>query len=370
MEQRRPLHRSPSNISTAAAPFKRLFGSVASARSQGRGQAQEAMRRQQHQQQQPEQRERREGSVQIIKDISHLNEPRWSVWGGANRDGVSFDGGPNKGTVNVGWLVGTPSAAPAAGVQREQHPSGHHIDIYEHSQAQPPSHLNVKDSPATAVVIVDHVVAAATGQTPGISFEAGNSKASGADLDSSVSSERWLQQQPSYMNLWDGTSSKSNKSTNTSSVVSLSGGRPPNKQGYSLKRSKSRFKHLQQHQLQQPQSSEDEANMYSLRRSKSVCDIPELSLVPAAASEADEVASVNSGARNSVRNRAAAAARSKVVRNRTILGSFPLFYKLSQSLSSLNTNSRGNTIDNRGRFGGGGGDFNDCPAFVEDQFER
>ena len=58
-------------------------------------------------------------------------------------------------------------------------------------------------------------------------------------------------------------------------------------------------------------------------------------------------------------------ARCKVVRNRTILGSFPLFYKLSQSLSSLNTNSRGNTIDNRGH-----GDFNDCPAFVEDQFER
>lgn len=359
MEQRRPLHRSPSNISTAAAaPFKRLFGSVASARSQSRGQAQGATRAQ-------EQRPDR-GAVQIIKDISDLNEPRWDVWGGATRSGVSFDGGPHRGTVNVGWLVGTPSASH--GVQREQQPPGHHIDIYEHSQAQPPSHLNVKDSPASAVVIVDRVVAAATGQTPGISLEAGNSKAPGADLDSSASSERWLQQQPSYMNLWDGSTSKSNKSTNTSSMVSLSGGRPPSKQGYSLKRSKSRFKHLQQHPLQhQPQSSEDETNMYSLRRSKSVCDIPELSLVPIA-SEADEVASVNSGARNSLRNRAAAAARSKVVRNRTILGSFPLFYKLSQSLSSLNTNSRGNTIDNRGRLNGG--DFNDCPAFVEDPFER
>ena len=31
--------------------------------------------------------------------------------------------------------------------------------------------------------------------------------------------------------------------------------------------------------------------------------------------------------------------RSRIVRNRTILGSFPLFYKLSQSLSSLNTKS-------------------------------
>ena len=39
-------------------------------------------------------------------------------------------------------------------------------------------------------------------------------------------------------------------------------------------------------------------------------------------------------------------ARSRVVRNRTILGSFPLFYKLSQSLSSLNTKSDGSTALN------------------------
>ena len=345
MEERRPppqLHRSPSSISTLKT---RLFGSsAASSRSQMRGQTQEGARGGQ-------QRGRQE--VEIIRDISHLGESqeqRRDVWGGANR----FDGGPgNKGTVNVGWLVGTPSCGENG---------HHHIDIYEHSQAQPPSHLNVKDSPAAAVVVVDHVVAAA----PAVSFEA---KASGADLNSSVSSEKWLQQQPSYMNLWDGTPSKSNKSTNTNSMLSLvsNGGRPPNKQGYSLKRSKSRFKHLQQ---QQPQSSEDEAanNMYSLKRSKSVCDIPELSLGPVAmTSEVDEVASVNSGAPGRG-NRLRSSVRSRVVRNRTILGSFPLFYKLSQSLSSLNTNSRGNTIDNRGgRFGG---DFNDCSNFVEDQFER
>ena len=35
---------------------------------------------------------------------------------------------------------------------------------------------------------------------------------------------------------------------------------------------------------------------------------------------------------------------SKIVRNRTILGSFPLFYKLSQSLSSLN--SGGLSVEN------------------------
>ncbi len=37
--------------------------------------------------------------------------------------------------------------------------------------------------------------------------------------------------------------------------------------------------------------------------------------------------------------------RSRVVRNRTILGSFPLFYKLSQSLSSLNTKSEASQCD-------------------------
>ena len=201
---------------------------------------------------------------------------------------------------------------------------------------------------------------------PAVAFEA---KASGTDLDRSVSSERWLQQQPSYTNLWDGSPTKSHKSTNTNSMVSLvSNGRPPHKQGYSLKRSKTRFRHLQQ---QQGQSSEDEAanNMNSLKRSKSVCDIPEqLSLGPVASTDIDEVASVNSGAAARGSSRLRSSVRSRVVRNRTILGSFPLFYKLSQSLSSLNTNSRGNTIESRGgRFGG---DFNDCSNFVEDQFER
>ena len=351
-QQRRPpqLHRSPSSISTLKT---RLFGgSVASARSQMRGQTQDGARGQ----------GQRRQEVEIIRNISHLDGPqpqRWDVWGGANR----IDGGPDhKGTVNVGWLVGTPSSNGGGDN------GGHHIDIYEHSQAQPPSHLNVKDSPAAnpnSVVVVDHVVAAA----PAVSFEAaGNSKALGADLESSVSSERWLQQQPSYTNLWDGSPTKSHKSTNTNSMVSLvSNGRPPHKQGYSLKRSKTRFRHLQQ---QQGQSSEDEAanNMNSLKRSKSVCDIPEqLSLGPVASTDI-EVASVNSGTAARGSSRLRSSVRSRVVRNRTILGSFPLFYKLSQSLSSLNTNSRGNTIESRGgRFGG---DFNDCSNFVEDQFER
>ena len=55
---------------------------------------------------------------------------------------------------------------------------------------------------------------------------------------------------------------------------------------------------------------------YSLKRSKSVCD---LSAAQPVSKQEDKV--------------------SKVVRNKTILGSFPLFYKLSQSLSSLNTST-------------------------------
>merc|ERR1711953_1423657 len=47
--------------------------------------------------------------------------------------------------------------------------------------------------------------------------------------------------------------------------------------------------------------------------------------------------------------------RSRVVRNRTILGSFPLFYKLSQSLSSLNTKSEVS---------------NSCSAFVKTNVEN
>ena len=70
---------------------------------------------------------------------------------------------------------------------------------------------------------------------------------------------------------------------------------------------------------------------YSLKRSKSVCDFSatQQSLVPAGA-EASETSAASGEDANSQKV-------SKVVRNRTILGSFPLFFKLSQSLSSLNS---------------------------------
>lgn len=52
--------------------------------------------------------------------------------------------------------------------------------------------------------------------------------------------------------------------------------------------------------------------------------------------------------------------RSRIVRNRTILGSFPLFYKLSQSLSSLNTKSE---VSNAGGGGDSVNNNNECGAY-------
>ena len=71
---------------------------------------------------------------------------------------------------------------------------------------------------------------------------------------------------------------------------------------------------------------------FALARSKSVCDIAALG----AASDGGVVTSDESSSHASSSNKGK---KGRVVRNRTILGSFPLFYKLSQSLSSLNTDA-------------------------------
>jgi hypothetical protein len=85
---------------------------------------------------------------------------------------------------------------------------------------------------------------------------------------------------------------------------------------------------------------------YSLSRSKSVCDISSMTQ-RGVEIDAESVASSSVAVGRATLNRqtsydvSSLASRgsksSRVVRNRTILGSFPLFYKLSQSLSSLNT---------------------------------
>ena len=92
---------------------------------------------------------------------------------------------------------------------------------------------------------------------------------------------------------------------------------------------------------------------YHLSRSKSVCDLSkDLS------STLSEKSKFSTLERKRVMERKpqdSTPHRSRVVRNRTILGSFPLFYKLSQSLSSLNTKSEVS---------------NSCSAFVKTNVEN
>ena len=71
---------------------------------------------------------------------------------------------------------------------------------------------------------------------------------------------------------------------------------------------------------------------YSLKRSKSVCDFGANAIVQPAKVAADGPNAVDGSNGDNGGQKV-----SKVVRNRTILGSFPLFFKLSQSLSSLNS---------------------------------
>ena len=102
---------------------------------------------------------------------------------------------------------------------------------------------------------------------------------------------------------------------------------------------------------------------YSLSRSKSVCDITSMTHrnlndidteSVASSKVSDATATLNRHNASSLASRGSKSSR--VVRNRTILGSFPLFYKLSQSLSSLNTNTTTGTTGTT-----------NCASFVEDQ---
>lgn len=80
-------------------------------------------------------------------------------------------------------------------------------------------------------------------------------------------------------------------------------------------------------EVDHPQSHESNQRAYTLSRSKSVCDIQGMNT---------SMSSISTSTRSLKRDKSTQS-KGKIVRNRTILGSFPLFYKLSQSLSSLNT---------------------------------
>ena len=131
--------------------------------------------------------------------------------------------------------------------------------------------------------------------------------------------------------------------------------------------------HLEDNQLQQKNPTNSKPQIYyNLSRSKSVCDLsmeqnsqllncseksftierkrvierkpnPDSEFAPAAAGSPNFSGSQQELKQDSTSSKqqhnSSTPHRSRVVRNRTILGSFPLFYKLSQSLSSLNTKS-------------------------------
>lgn len=78
---------------------------------------------------------------------------------------------------------------------------------------------------------------------------------------------------------------------------------------------------------------------YNLSRSKSVCDLSVQQNSQMLNNSEKSFTIDRKRVKHHAQGEEPTPHRSRVVRNRTILGSFPLFYKLSQSLSSLNTKS-------------------------------
>jgi hypothetical protein len=191
--------------------------------------------------------------------------------------------------------------------------TANHIDIYDGSEVQPPSYLNVKDAPDHE--FVDGLSSTAT-------FVDGDLSPAKAFFESTASESRYEVKttggHTGYVNIdisADGTS------------------------GHATARRRPRD------------------FGYSLSRSKSVCDISQMTRRDA---DAESVASSKAATLNRRANYDASSLASRgskssrVVRNRTILGSFPLFYKLSQSLSSLNTSTTAGTTGTR------------CASFIAD----
>lgn len=199
-----------------------------------------------------------------------------------------------------------------------------HIDIYDGSDVQPPSYLNVKDAP-------DHETIDDISTT---TFVDGDIDAS-QTFFSSTTSENRFELRPKHISS-DVAHNGYVNIDNSSNIVTSS----------SSKRRNRDFG-------------------YSLSRSKSVCDISsmkqsgvEIDSESVTSSKVGESATLNRRTNYDISSLASRGSKSsRVVRNRTILGSFPLFYKLSQSLSSLNTNTTTATSATNAA---------DCGSFVGD----
>ena len=159
-----------------------------------------------------------------------------------------FMAGPNKSTLNIGWLLETSTGGSSA--TTTSCGKSPHIDIYETGQVKPPPYLNVKEAGDSAI--------------------------------------------PSF--------------------------------GYNLSRSKSVCDLSMEQNCQLLKNGGTEKS-FTIDKNKKVIE------------KQKREKHNNDKTVSSTTTTDRQAHRSRIVRNRTILGSFPLFYKLSQSLSSLNTKS-------------------------------
>lgn len=201
--------------------------------------------------------------------------------------------------------------------------SENHIDIYVGSDVQPPSYLNVKDAPDHEVVDAEFLTTT--------SFVDGDFNAAGAGK-----------------NFFSSTSSESRFELKTKTITEASSGYVNIDNATNATLSSRR---------------RNREFGYSLSRSKSVCDISSMTQ-HSVDIDAESVTLSSKAITHATLNRqtsydmSSLASRgsksSRVVRNRTILGSFPLFYKLSQSLSSLNTTTTTGTTTTQ------------CTSFVAD----
>ena len=217
-----------------------------------------------------------------------------------------------------------------------------HIDIYDGSEVQPPSYLNVKDAP-------DHEVIDDNNISPGPFFVDG-------DLNASNNNNNNFLFNPGQK--FEFQTRNIGEENVTSNNVTHN--------GYVNIESNPTTSRISPSQVVTSKRRNRDFG-YSLSRSKSVCDISSMSqqrgnvdvdTESVTSSRVSETATLNRRTNYDGSSLASRGSKSsRVVRNRTILGSFPLFYKLSQSLSSLNTaTTTGTTATSATQ----------CPSFVGD----
>ena len=204
-----------------------------------------------------------------------------------------------------------------------------HIDIYDNSEVQPPSYLNVKDAPDDSE---DHLSEAEDSK-----YRSNNVRnnmenyAYLSDSNAMCKKPKILDQE--YRTKKDGKNARDkNKCT--------AGGEGF---GYNLTRSKS-VCDLSAVNNAQLLSTE---NPFTVQHKKILekSSVTNMSLASLSTTYSGVSSSHYGAAGNKTNNTSVNTEKrsvnqqkvSRIVRNRTILGSFPLFYKLSQSLSSLNS---------------------------------